>query len=416
MAIVLWHSQTGYFFPPRAFAPFYLAGAVPVFFVLSGLVLTIGFDKYHSRSDFFVARIARVWPAHMAALVWLFLVFYPYSLDFFYHTETVLRLVVNVLLLQAWSPNVATYWSYNAPSWSVSCKLFAYAAFPLAFAVLRRQTLARAVTIVAVIFCAIVAVDELHPGVDASWLGGVNPISCFGAFAVGIATGVWRRKLPPPRRIRRGHGYSGRRARAGIGCERFFCVVSNHHHARDRRVPSPFWRDSLLCRSSPCACPIRWDDIARPVLSRHRLWRRNQLLDLFVPPDIHSVALGRTANFLFGTDLVPIRRPPGHDTYYRRGGAPLDRTTGKAMDTRRVETPDIEDGNGGITGFTLKKDRAGKRTEREKGQSGNPGGRPKRDEKIRDHSVGIQRAATLAEFRRNTRVRDRVHPELTKRQ
>jgi peptidoglycan/LPS O-acetylase OafA/YrhL len=111
----------------------------------------------------------------------------------------VFRLVINALLLQAWSPNVATYWSYNAPSWSVSCELFAYAVFPLAFAALRRRTLIRTGTIVAVIFCAIVAVDEVHPGVDASWLGGMNPISCFGAFAVGIATGVWRRKLPSPR-------------------------------------------------------------------------------------------------------------------------------------------------------------------------------------------------------------------------
>ena len=32
MAIVLWHSQTGYFFTYGAFQPFFLAGAVPVFF------------------------------------------------------------------------------------------------------------------------------------------------------------------------------------------------------------------------------------------------------------------------------------------------------------------------------------------------------------------------------------------------
>src|ERR1700723_3432182 len=62
MAIVLTHSQTGYFFQMGAFAPFDLDGAVPVFFVLSGFILTLGANKYKSWSDFFVARFARIWP------------------------------------------------------------------------------------------------------------------------------------------------------------------------------------------------------------------------------------------------------------------------------------------------------------------------------------------------------------------
>jgi peptidoglycan/LPS O-acetylase OafA/YrhL len=59
MAIVLWHSQTG-FFKPGAFDPFCLTGAVPLFFGLSGFVLTINAGKYRSWADFFVARIARI--------------------------------------------------------------------------------------------------------------------------------------------------------------------------------------------------------------------------------------------------------------------------------------------------------------------------------------------------------------------
>jgi peptidoglycan/LPS O-acetylase OafA/YrhL len=198
MAIVLWHSQTGYFFNYGAFEPFYLAGAVPVFFVLSGFVLTLGTDRYRSWSDFFIARVARVWPAHIAALAFLFWAFYPYSLDFFHHVETVRRLILNALLLQAWSPDMATYWSYNAPSWSVSCELFFYAAFPLAFAVLSRKTLLRIIAIVAVIFGAIVAIDTAHPGIDINWLAGVNPVSCFAAFAIGIAAAVLFKQMPAP--------------------------------------------------------------------------------------------------------------------------------------------------------------------------------------------------------------------------
>jgi peptidoglycan/LPS O-acetylase OafA/YrhL len=199
MAIVLWHSQTGYFFKYGAFAPFYLAGAVPVFFVLSGFVLTISLGKYKSWSDFFVARIARIWPTHIAALIFMFLLFYPYSMDLLHHADTVRRLVLNALLLQAWSPNPATYWSYNAPSWSVSCEMFFYAVFPLAFAFLTRHTLARVVAIAIALFGAIVAIDTIHPGIDVNWLAGVNPVSCFAAFAIGIATGIWFRRAPSQR-------------------------------------------------------------------------------------------------------------------------------------------------------------------------------------------------------------------------
>lgn len=56
-AIVLTHSQTGYFFQPGTFAPFDLSGAVPLFFVLSGFVLTVNSAKYASHADFLVALI-----------------------------------------------------------------------------------------------------------------------------------------------------------------------------------------------------------------------------------------------------------------------------------------------------------------------------------------------------------------------
>lgn len=205
MAIFLWHSQTGYFFNYGAFSPFTLLGAVPVFFVLSGLVLTINYNSYCSWPDFFVARIARVWPAHMTALICLFLVFYPYSMDFFHHEETVIQLIINVLLLQSWSSNVATYWSYNSPSWSVSCELFFYAIFPLLFLALSRQTLWRIWAIVIVIFIAIIAVDKIHPKIDTFWLGVVNPVSAFVAFAVGVTAGVYRKRCPTSKQ----HGLVG---------------------------------------------------------------------------------------------------------------------------------------------------------------------------------------------------------------
>ena len=126
LAILLWHSQTGYFFRLGAFRPFFLAGAVPLFFVLSGFVLTIGIEKYRSWLDFFVARIARIWPAHLAALAFFIAVLFPFSIDLIQQPGGMRRLILNIFLLQDWSPNQATFWSYNAPSWSVSCEMFLY--------------------------------------------------------------------------------------------------------------------------------------------------------------------------------------------------------------------------------------------------------------------------------------------------
>ena len=193
MAIVLWHSQ-GFFFAGGAFSPFFLAGAVPLFFVLSGFVLAIGADKHRSWPDFFVARVARVWPAHIAALVFFFVVVYPYSLDFLHHPGAARRLILNVLLLQAWSPDAATYWSFNAPSWSVSCEMFFYAAFPICVAVLTRHTLLRLGALIASLLGCVMLTAYLFPRLDPTWIISVNPISGLAAFTIGIAAATLHKR------------------------------------------------------------------------------------------------------------------------------------------------------------------------------------------------------------------------------
>ena len=132
-----------------------------------------------------------------AASLFLLWVIWPYSMISFHRAETVRDLVLNVLLWQAWSPDPATHWSYNAPSWSVSCELFFYAAFPIAMVFLSHRTLARTALIVAGIFGSIVAIDLFLPGINANWLGFNNPIAGFAAFLVGVAAGIGARSCPP---------------------------------------------------------------------------------------------------------------------------------------------------------------------------------------------------------------------------
>jgi peptidoglycan/LPS O-acetylase OafA/YrhL len=190
MAIVLWHSQTGYFFKWNAFAPFYLAGAVPLFFVLSGFVLTLGSGRHRSWADFFVARFARIWPAHVAALLFLMAIFSPGSFALLSQPDMTRRLIMNILLIQDWSPHEATFWSFNAPSWSLSCEAFFYAAFPAALMLLGHQTWVRLAAIFAAIFGFVVMTQQLVPQINTGWLGSMNPIVGLSAFASGIAAGI----------------------------------------------------------------------------------------------------------------------------------------------------------------------------------------------------------------------------------
>lgn len=194
-AIVLWHSQGDIFFQLGAFNPFYPAGAVPLFFVLSGFVLTINAVKYPTWSDFFAARIARIWPAHLATLV-LFIVLAPHGKDVFRTLDGASTLALNVLLLHAWVPRQEVYWSFNSPSWSVSSEMVFYAVFPLCLALLSRRPWLRLVALVGVVVSLIALAAHVLPGLDANWLGAVNPLAGFGSFAIGIVFGLVSRQLP----------------------------------------------------------------------------------------------------------------------------------------------------------------------------------------------------------------------------
>lgn len=113
---------------------------VDLFFVLSGFVLM---HVYHDRlrtpgaravGAFLVARIARIYPLHLAALALVVLAVgllpgfaarYPMPSERFGTPA----LVAGILLAQNWGFVLPTSW--NAPAWSLSAEWAAYLAFPL---------------------------------------------------------------------------------------------------------------------------------------------------------------------------------------------------------------------------------------------------------------------------------------------
>lgn len=103
---------------------------VSFFFVLSGFILTVvypSFSKKGSIKRFYIARIARIWPAHFLAFLTLFAIFLPYS----WNNIKPMITITNILMIHSWVPIQDFYFSYNAVSWSISVEFFFYLIFPL---------------------------------------------------------------------------------------------------------------------------------------------------------------------------------------------------------------------------------------------------------------------------------------------
>ena len=104
---------------------------VNVFFVLSGFVLTYSyFDSFRNTprgsASFLRARLARIFPMHVAALILVT----PVILLIASERPSLRSWFVNVTMLQALIPVKETQ-LWNIPSWSVSDELIFYCLFPV---------------------------------------------------------------------------------------------------------------------------------------------------------------------------------------------------------------------------------------------------------------------------------------------
>lgn len=198
--IVIHHSDKGVFFTGDLVAPFSFKSGVPLFFALSGFVLAIHAAKYKADlGSYFVARAARIWPAHLATIALLVFVFWPYSQVLFAPPHLTAS-ALNILLIQSWFPSQAIFSSLNAPSWSVSCELFFYAMFPFLVVWMRQSAIIKSASF---FFGAIIATYILSlifsggDGVLNTWLGYTNPVINLPTFMLGIAAGLYYVDHPP---------------------------------------------------------------------------------------------------------------------------------------------------------------------------------------------------------------------------
>jgi peptidoglycan/LPS O-acetylase OafA/YrhL len=185
-AIVLHHS------PYANISAIPLSSAVPLFFVLSGFVLAVNSSRYVRNADFFVARVARVWPAHLAAIAFFIYLWFPYTLDIFSADQSIITFA-NIFLLQAWWPDKTVFYSINGPAWSVSCEIFFYITFPWLVRWLRSHPLEKAFLAYISTLGVLMIIDKLFPVEVADlrlWLSYINPLTNLSAFILGTSAGL----------------------------------------------------------------------------------------------------------------------------------------------------------------------------------------------------------------------------------
>jgi peptidoglycan/LPS O-acetylase OafA/YrhL len=204
--IVLQHSL-GLFLPADVFEGWPLEQGVSFFFVLSGFILVYVYPElptWRSTFRFWIARFARIWPAHGFAL--LLIVAISGSLGI--AEGQMKQLFANILLLHAWTPQLKYYFSYNVPSWSVSTEAGFYLLFPLIIYNFRRTwwwKLIGAGGLLVAIVVACTAYEIPITGDDPSrvtvkGLIYVNPFGRLFEFVIGMCAALlWRGTLADSR-------------------------------------------------------------------------------------------------------------------------------------------------------------------------------------------------------------------------
>lgn len=187
---------------PRALAMPLALGThgVTFFFVLSGFVLTWssgraipGFVAPDART-FWWRRVARIYPAHLVALLLALPVFT--SLVMAEGSRSWVRpldvgvVLLSVFLLHGWSRDASILFSGNPASWTLSCEAFFYALHPAADRALgrtsRRGALIVAASIVGV--ALVVRVLIMRGGAAGSAIGGLPwPVLRLTEFLLGMA-------------------------------------------------------------------------------------------------------------------------------------------------------------------------------------------------------------------------------------
>jgi peptidoglycan/LPS O-acetylase OafA/YrhL len=203
--LILLHLKEHYPSLSRVGESFVFGHAVTFFFVLSGFILTYNYFKLNDRKSiflFYVARFARMWPAHFISLILLiFLVPEVFKLK----AALLPAFFCNIFLVHSWIPDWKTFFSFNSPSWTNSTEVFFYLCFPFLLIGLRKRWYFSILVAISSLLATIALCNGLHlpESSHISWsmhgLVVIHPLSRLFEFSVGMTTalffGYWLRRI-----------------------------------------------------------------------------------------------------------------------------------------------------------------------------------------------------------------------------
>jgi peptidoglycan/LPS O-acetylase OafA/YrhL len=189
-----------FFFALCVFLSHYTIGENPIFyegyigveffFILSGFIIAYRYEekivnKTISKKDFFVARIARIYPLHCITCLLVALIFLRNTLRTGAPFPWI-QLLFNVPLLQSFIPYRSYYFSFNAVSWSISNELFFYAVFPVLVYCLGKLQRNRLIALSAIVLACYFVVISIIPEKYIHALFYINPSIRLIDFIMGI--------------------------------------------------------------------------------------------------------------------------------------------------------------------------------------------------------------------------------------
>lgn len=170
LGVVLFHLQLTWSWPTLEWTGFIERSrlGVDVFFILSGFVLTHVYARQVEAGGFdyrrfLIARIARIYPAHIIILLGMggvALVAMALGEQFDPKSYSLLGFLQTALLIHAWFPTTELV-EWNGPSWSLSAEWAAYLLFPLFLAV-GMMLQKRPLVLLAIAVALFLALDELY--------------------------------------------------------------------------------------------------------------------------------------------------------------------------------------------------------------------------------------------------------------
>lgn len=163
---------------------------VTFFYVLSGFIISYSYkdrlvSKQISKLKFILNRLARIYPVFILTF---FIAIVTYHGSLYVNMPTILKFVMNTLLIQSWYPSVETAFSFNGVAWSLSVEMFFYSSFMLLCILNIKNVFALLVSLISIIlfFQSSHWFAENFNHIDRIWLFYVNPLFRIVDFLSGI--------------------------------------------------------------------------------------------------------------------------------------------------------------------------------------------------------------------------------------